>query len=302
MTHLDSSESRLPAALMESLKALPVLRGKAWTVSTLAGGITNQNYLLRTAEKTREGGEAFVLRLAGIGTERLGIDREREYAAAKTAARCGAGCEAIAHLPEHRALVVRYAPGAALAPGNLERPEVMARAVDTLRLFHGGDEVPGRFSPFRAVSDYLGLARAQGVAVPPEVDALQARLATMEAEPAASELRPCHNDLLPANLIDDGERVRLIDWEYAAMGEVWFDLGNLAENNELSEAAERVLLELYTGGPRAEDIARLRRMRFASAMREAAWGFAQVAISTLEFDFEGYARRHLERAKILSGE
>src|SRR5690606_2746336 len=104
---------------------------------------------------------------------------------------------------------------------------------------------------------------------------LAQRLLQAESPIAQTSLRPCHNDLLPANLVDDGERMRLIDWEYAAMGDPWFDLGNLAENNLLSERAERRLLELYFGEvrgeePMAKDLARLRQMRFASALREAA--------------------------------
>ena len=40
------------------------------------------------------------------------------------------------------------------------------------------------------------------------------------------EMRPCHNDLLNANFIDDGTRIRIVDWEYAGMGDPFFDLGN----------------------------------------------------------------------------
>ena len=176
-----------------------------------------------------------------------------------------------------------------------------------MRLFHEGQGVPGEFNVLSTVQQYLEIASAGGAPFPTEIENLMQRLTAAVMRPVGEQLRPCHNDLLPANLIDDGARVWLIDWEYAAMGDPWFDLGNLAENNELSESAERRLLELYFGEPRAEEflageLARLRRMRFASAMREAAWGLAQVKLSTLDFDFKEYARKHMQRAKKLSGE
>jgi thiamine kinase-like enzyme len=271
-------------------------------VSPLAGGITNRNFLIQVEERDGEVGEKFVLRVAGAGTERLGIDREREHACAVVAAESGAGCEVVAFLPEHHALVVRYAPGAALAPRDLEDETLLARAVAALRQFHAGNKVPGRFSVPLTVAQYLKIAHEGGVPLPMEIVRLATRLQSEMEAIGVELLLPCHNDLLPANLIDDGQRVRLIDWEYAAMGDPWFDLGNLAENSLLSEPAERRLLELYFGKASDENIVRLRQMRFASAMREAAWGFAQVVVSELDFGFADYGQKHLERAKTLSGE
>ena len=52
-------------------------------------------------------------------------------------------------------------------------------------------------------------------------------------------MRPCHNDLLNANFIDDGARIRIVDWEYAGMGDPFFDLGNFSINHELTPDAGR---------------------------------------------------------------
>jgi thiamine kinase-like enzyme len=109
---------------------------------------------------------------------------------------------------------------------------------------------------------------------------------------------PCHNDLLPGNLIAVGERVMLVDWEYAGMGHRLFDLGNLAVNNELDAAAEDRLLGAYFDEPaNAGRRAALALMRIMSDAREAAWGVLQALISELDFDFEGYAERHFARLR-----
>ena len=60
---------------------------------------------------------------------------------------------------------------------------------------------------------------------------------------------PCHNDLLAANFIAGPERLWIVDWEYAGMGDRYFDLANFAVNNELGEADEEALLGDYFGEP-----------------------------------------------------
>ena len=107
----------------------------------------------------------------------------------------------------------------------------------------------------------------------------------------------CHNDLLPANFIDDGVTVRIVDWEYGGLGDRLFDLGNLAVNSQLDEQQERALLAFYFGDVRAEHLRRLRLMRLASDMREAMWSYLQAGISMLYSPsyYLDYGRKHLDR-------
>jgi thiamine kinase-like enzyme len=105
----------------------------------------------------------------------------------------------------------------------------------------------------------------------------------------------CHNDLLPANFIDDGLTVKIVDWEYAGMGDRFFDLGNFAVNHQLDSDGEQLLLEFYFGQVQPNHVSRLRLMRLASDMREAMWGFLQSGISALDFDFVAYGTEHLDR-------
>jgi thiamine kinase-like enzyme len=97
--------------------------------------------------------------------------------------------------------------------------------------------------------------------------------------------------LLNANFIDDGVRLWLVDWEYAGMGDPFFDLGNFAVNHELAEEGENALLAAYG----SDDGDALVLMRFMSDFREAMWGIVQLAISELDFDFDAYAEEHFER-------
>jgi thiamine kinase-like enzyme len=105
-----------------------------------------------------------------------------------------------------------------------------------------------------------------------------------------------HNDLLAANFLDDGKRLWLIDWDYAGFNTPLFDLGGLASNNELSEAAERTMLETYFDRPLTDNLSRrYTAMKCASLLRETLWSMISEIHSTIDFDYAGYTAENLAR-------
>ena len=155
-----------------------------------------------------------------------------------------------------------------------------------------------RFDSFAIVDAYRATAVAQGTPIPREFGRLLAGAMRIRAALHGPEHDPlpCHNDLLNANFIHDGERVRIVDWEYAGMGDRYFDLGNLSVNNGLAEDDDEALLAAYFGEPCTDRrFAALRLMRIMSDFREGMWGVVQQGISELDFDFAAYADEHLTR-------
>jgi len=252
--------------------------GRQVSIEPLGGGITNRNF------KVEVGGQEFVLRIGGTDTELLGIDREAEHAASSVAAELGLGPEVVAFIEPEGYLVTRFVDGEV---GKID----VDRVGGALRLLHDGPALPGRFDSFRVVEAYRATAREHGVAVPSAYEVAKEVADRIERRRSGAPLRPCHNDLLNANFIDDGIRLWLVDWEYAGMGDPFFDLGNFAVNHELPEEGENALLAAYG----SDDGDALVLMRFMSDFREAMWGIVQLAISELDFDFGAYAEEHFER-------
>ncbi len=172
------------------------------------------------------------------------------------------------------------------------------RAGETLRTVHDGPPIPGRFDSFRVVEAYRETAAAHGVRVPDAYEWAHAQAREIERRRGSPAPRPCHNDLLNANFIDDGTRLRIVDWEYAGMGDRYFDLGNFAVNHELDADGEAELLAAYGD----DDGDALTLMRFMSDFREAMWGVVQQGISELDFDFRAYAEEHFERLQRTAAE
>jgi thiamine kinase-like enzyme len=290
-------EEELRGALRDeltgALRRLPELASGELTFTALSGGITNRNFLVSGAS----GGDRYVLRLAGNDTHLLGISREVEHAATVTAAGVGVGPEVVAFVRPEGYLVTRFIEGRPIPEVEMRTPARLAAVGDAVRRIHDGPAIPGLFVPLRIVEAYRALALARGVAIPPEYDLAQAIARRIELAFLTSpvELRPCHNDLLNANFIDDGVRIRIVDWEYAGMGDPFFDLGNFSINHDLDADADAALLKAYAGEIRRADLARITLMRVVSDFREAMWGVLQQGISTLDVDFVAYADEHFDR-------
>ncbi len=263
--------------------------GTQAAVEPLGGGITNENY------KVTVDGAAYVVRIGGKDTDLLGIDRAVEHAATVAAAAAGVGPEVVAFLEADGILVTRFIDGRPIPPEEMRRPETIRRAAAALRRFHEGSPIPGRFDSFRIVEAYRETAAEHGVRIPDAYARAKEWAGEIERGRGPQPLRPCHCDLLNANFIDDGAAVRIVDWEYAGMGDVFFDLANFSINHELTGEQDRILLAAYFGEARSADVASLALMRFMSDFREAMWGVVQQGISDLDFDFVAYADEHFAR-------
>jgi thiamine kinase-like enzyme len=256
----------------------------------LPGGITNLNY------RVDVDGEAFVVRLPGQDSEHLGITRRQEYACNVAAHEAGVAPEVVAFFEREGVSVTRFITGRALSEAEMHEPQRLARVASTIRRYHAGRAFPGVFSPFQAVREYLEFSGPRGAPLPARFGWMRQQADRMEKVIGSPPvLRPCHNDLLLANWIEDGDRLWIIDWEYAAMGDIYFDFGNFAVHLQLSDAEEEILLRVYFGEATPGAVARLKLMKIISDLREAMWAMVQVTISRLDYDFVAYGTKHFNR-------
>jgi thiamine kinase-like enzyme len=288
--------------LTEVVARLSAILGKReGAVVQLEGGITNRNF------RVNFGGTDYVVRLPGKKTNALGIDREAERMATKTAAGLGIAPKVAAMTEDPPCLVTWFVPGHRVSAEELRQPELLDSVAGDLRAFHdSGVELPTTFDTIELAESYARIAVENGIEPPAAYEEAHRRaVAIGKAVKRSLEHSPvpCHNDLLTANFILDVDRVQLIDWEYAGMGDRWFDLGNFSVNNELSDEHEERLLTTYFGeAPDARRRATLKLFRFMSDVREAMWGVVQSAISELDYDFTGYATKHFDRLTAIAGD
>jgi thiamine kinase-like enzyme len=287
---VNSTDTREASAAAERLWP-----GLTPSIVVLSGGITNRNY------RVDVDGSSYVLRVGGKDTDLLGIDRVNEHEASLRAAEIGVGPEVIAFDDDEGWLVTRFIDGRSVPPLEVRTPEGIRRVAAVLHRFHNAAPIPGWFDAHAVVEDYRDEAVRHGVSIPKEFSDAQHASDRIRRARGPQPAVPCHNDLLNANFLDDGE-IRVVDWEYAGMGDRFFDLANLSVNHEFGLEEDRRLLAAYFGVEIPAHLAALRLMRVMSDFREAMWGVLQSGISELDFDFDDYAAKHFNRLMAASSE
>ena len=269
--------------------------GRPAKVAVLGGGITNHNF------KIEVDGAAYVLRMGGAKTGLLGIDRAVEHAASLRAEEIGIGPPVADFVASEGWLVTRFIDGRPIAVEEMRGASTLPRVAEALRKLHSARAIPGRFDSYAVVDSYRAEAEANGVRIPEEFARAREVADRIRAGRGLQPLVPCHNDLLNANFLDDGA-IRIVDWEYAGMGDRFFDLANFSVNHEFGVEDDGRLVAAYFGAEREADLASVRLMRFMSDFREAMWGVLQSGISELDFDFNAYAAKHFDRMERTAAE
>jgi thiamine kinase-like enzyme len=257
----------------------------------LPGGLSNRNYQVTTSHG------AYVARLSS-GSEVLAIDRAAECHNAAAAADAGAGPRVIACDPEQALLVTQWLDGRTLQSADLTDDAVLARVVAACRRLHAGPQFVGNFDMFAVQRRYLSLVRQRRIRLPPGHREFVPVMSRIEAALAANPQPPvpCHNDLVAENLIDDGTRAWIIDYEYAANNDPCFELGNLWAQAGLPADRLTDLVASYYGWPDPCLLARTRLFGVVASYSWALWAFIQNDVSDINFDFSCLGLRLYGRA------
>jgi thiamine kinase-like enzyme len=257
-------------------------------------GMTNRVY------RVDAGGEAFCLRIPGDGVA-AAIDRRAEEINARLAAKAGVAPDVL-YFGEDGVMLTRFIENAETLrpPRILESAGALERAANALRRLHeSGVEFAGRFEAFATIEKYVALLRRFGLTLSArEEGSIRQALAIGEAwaaRPIAS--KPCHCDPTGRNLLDTGERVWLVDWEYSAMNDPMWDLAYFSIESLFGEAEDRRLLLSYLGRePTNIEAARMALLKPVAEVQAALWALIQNAEGNTGGDFKGYADSAFSRA------
>ena len=273
---------------LDQVLMLPIWQGDV-RAEPLAGGITNLNFVVRDAVRK-------VVVRVGDDIPVHQILRFNELAASRAAFSAGVSPEVIHHQPG--LLVINFIEGRTLTATALQADAMLDQAIILVARAHR--EMPKHlrgpavlFWVFHVLRNYAATLRdgqSRHVAL---LGDLMTQAERLEQAIGPVDLVFGHNDLLPANFLHDGNRLWLIDWDYAGFNSPLFDLGGLAANNGLSEAQERRMLAAYFGQTDAALWRRYLAMKAAAALREALWSMVSEIHSGLDFDFAAYTATNL---------
>jgi thiamine kinase-like enzyme len=275
----------------EILDLVPELRDPR-DVKALPGGLTNTNYKVTTEQGS------YVVRVSGKDTSLLAIDRENEVHNTIAAAEVGVGAGVVAYLPEHDALVLEFIEGRPQSAEDLRRGDKLHLVAAACRRLHTARRFRDDFDMFVIQRRYLEIVRERGFKLPERYLEFEPKVRALEEAMKARDegTVPCNNDLLAENFIDVGDGFRLIDYEYSGNNDACFELGNVWSESNLSLEQLGTLVAEYYGRPLRNKVARARLWGLMSKYGWTLWGSIQDGISTIDFDFWGWAMEKYERA------
>ena len=257
-------------------------------------GFTNRVY------RVDVDGQSVCLRIPGDGAAAK-IDRRAEEANARLAAKAGVAPEVL-YFGEDGVMLTRFVEGG--LPLRSERIKASGGALErgaaALRRLHDSGVVfQGMFLVFETIDAYT--AALSRLSRPPSDFQKQAIRATDAIRGAlesnAVTPKPCHCDPTGRNLLDTGEKVWLVDWEYSGMNDPMWDLAYFSIESQLDDAGDDALLRAYFGtATEAKRTARMAVLKPVAEVMAALWALIQAAEGKTGGDFSGYAKATFERA------
>lgn len=260
------------------LDKVPRLQNRT-AVTELSGGLTNRNLKISTASGD------YVARISSNKSSLLAIDRRSEYENSKIAAGIGVGAPVFDYLPEFGLLVIGYIPGKTYS--KLDVSNNLGRIASTCSLLHKAAPFTRDFDMFAIQENYQNLVTETGFRFPNGYHQYAQHLSRMKVALAVLDEGkvPCNNDLLPANFIDDGKKIWLIDYEYSGNNDACFELGNIWSEAKLPLSALEELVTAYYGSSRPDKLARAWLFALLAKYGWTLWASIQSSVSDIDFDF-----------------
>ena len=266
------------------------------SIQELSGGLTNRNFLIHTPAAK------YVARVSSNSSSLLSIDRGSEYINSTIAGKGGIGAEVLDYLPGEGLLLISYIQGKTFAAVDVSQN--LERIATSLRGLHSLSAFDHEFNMFTTQKNYLNIVENRGFRLP--AGYLNFREQVNEIHSAFqvlfAGLVPCNNDLLPGNFIDDGEKIWLIDYEYAGNNDACFEIGNVWAEAFLPLSALEALVRAYYGQYRPEKVARAWLWALMAKYGWTLWASIQSEVSDLGFDFWewGMTKYDLARSEFTS--
>ena len=274
------------------IAAIPDWAGHAVRTERISAGLTNSNF------RVDVDGTPYFVRIPGAGTDLLAVDRGNELHNTRAAAQAGVAPSVVAAIPEWDVFVLEWLPARTMSVEALGAAGMPARIAEVLRRLHSGPRFRDDFDMFRVAERYLALVDERAIAIPAgyreHLHLLPRIEAALMAHPLATV--PCHNDLLAENYLDDSERLWLVDWEYSGNNDPAFELGNTCQELGYDDGQAAELCAAYFGEASPALLARMHLQMIMSDVGWTLWAAIQARISTIDYDFAGWAAERWARA------
>ena len=279
------------ATIHDIIERIDGWRGKDISVEELTAGLTNSNF------KVTVDGKGYVVRIPGHGSD-IFINRDVELHNTLSASKVGVGARVHHFFESDHVVIIEFLSGSTMSIEAFKNRDVIVRAVEAISKVNREGEFISEFVMFDKFDDYLRIVKENTIRVPAHFDEGVKVVERVREKfiPTMPALVSCHNDLLAENFIDQGDRMRIIDWELSGLNDPCFELGDFSVEQGFVENEDRLIVETYFGFFDEQKFAKMNIYKYMADMLWTLWAVIQNHFSKLDFDFWEYGINRFNRA------
>jgi thiamine kinase-like enzyme len=240
----------------------------------------------------------YVIRIPGHGSD-IFIKRDVELHNTLSASEVGVGAHVFYAFESDYVIISEFLNGSTMSVDSFRgNRSAIVRAVEAIKAVNKKAQFISEFIMFNKFDDYMAIVQNNSIRVPQDFDEGRRVVERVRErfEGSIPELASCHNDLLAENFIDQGDRMRIIDWELSGLNEVCFELGDFSVEQGFSEEEDRLIVKTYFGRFDEQKYARMNVYKYMADMLWTLWAVIQNHFSQLDFDYWDYGMNRFNRA------
>jgi thiamine kinase-like enzyme len=266
-------------------------KNKQVEVQELTEGLTNHNF------KVTVGAQSYVVRIPGSGSD-VFVDRDKELHNTVSASDVGVGAKVLYSFKSDYVIITEFLEGTVMSPESFKREDVILRTVQAIKEVNTKGSFVSHFVMFEKYDEYREIVKKHSIRLPDNFDEAEDMVRRVQRRFVRNmpELVSCHNDLLAENFIDQGNRMRIIDWELSGLNDPCFELGDFSVEQGFNESENTLIIETYFGHFDEQKYARMNVYKYMADVLWTLWAVIQDHFSVLDFDYWEYGINRFDRA------
>jgi len=266
-------------------------KNKQVEIQELTEGLTNHNF------KVTVGTQSYVVRIPGSGSD-VFVDRDKELHNTLSASDVGVGARVFYSFKSDYAIITEFLEGKVMSPESFKRKDVIFRTVQAIKEVNTKGNFVSHFVMFEKFDEYREIVKKHTIRLPDNFDEAEDIVRRVQRRFVRNmpKLVSCHNDLLAENFIDQGNRMRIIDWELSGLNDSCFELGDFSVEQGFNESEDKLIIETYFGHFDEQKYARMNVYKYMADVLWTLWAVIQNHFSVLDFDYWEYGMNRFDRA------
>ena len=280
----------MKSSINRLIKLIPEWDGKSITVNPINDGITNINYEVIVDKKS------FFLSIPSSNSELLDIDYKNKYNNNKICGEINISPKVTHFIESENLLVTEFINSKHSSLDTFKSFNEIERLVKNIKCLHSAKPFLKNFNMFNRISSYQNILKRY--CLPQTLNRYVNNIKSLEDKLYLPnhKLVPCHNDLLPENIIIKDNKIFIIDFDYSGNNDPCFELGNLSVEMKYNENQINQLVKSYYGKVNENVFSRVNLQSIVSDIGWSLWSYIQAENSNLDFDYNTHGTYRLERA------